>query len=347
MKHSTIKIISWAIIVLFAAAVISLVTGLIVDYNAGTLSAESIYSHARLSFLLILAGTLASLFMLILLNFGSKQKDDSESLPFTDDILPDSDSADNSAESDASPVFESEKIDDSSDVSLKENSDEDFKDPLADSSLAEESDTLSNDSISFADDTESFSETKDAQQSPSSVSSPSSSLHNAEGLESILDEELVHAASSEQDVSLMIILNLTKPASDDDSAEVKLLEEKCGKQGIIFNQFKNENGQKGYALILKNISLDTAFASAEGIHSALSLYIKNKDPTKDVVLGIGISSRSQRLVSGSRLISEANLAAVHALEDKDSPVIAFRVDPDKYRKYLADHGEAPNAGINL
>ena len=50
---------------------------------------------------------------------------------------------------------------------------------------------------------------------------------------------------------------------------------------------------------------------------------------------IGISSRSLRLISVDRLKTEAEQALLHASEDVDSPIVAFRVNPEKYRKYIS------------
>ena len=40
------------------------------------------------------------------------------------------------------------------------------------------------------------------------------------------------------------------------------------------------------------------------------------------------------LISGERLITEAEQAQKHAEEDATSPVIAFRVNPEKYRNFI-------------
>ena len=54
----------------------------------------------------------------------------------------------------------------------------------------------------------------------------------------------------------------------------------------------------------------------------------------DCSITIGISSRTGRLISGERLITEAEQAQKHAEEDATSPVIAFRVNPEKYRNFI-------------
>lgn len=49
---------------------------------------------------------------------------------------------------------------------------------------------------------------------------------------------------------------------------------------------------------------------------------------------IGISSRSIRMISGERILKEADEALKHAIAEEDSPIIAFRADVEKYRQYL-------------
>jgi hypothetical protein len=51
-------------------------------------------------------------------------------------------------------------------------------------------------------------------------------------------------------------------------------------------------------------------------------------------LTIGISSRCERIISSQRFITEAEQAVLHAAEDPDNPIIAFRVNPEKYREYM-------------
>ena len=76
------------------------------------------------------------------------------------------------------------------------------------------------------------------------------------------------------------------------------------------------------------MNLDEALILSEKLHADLKNLISDKD------CFIGISTRSIRMVSGERLLLEADQALVHAQEDKDSPVIAFRVDAQKYRNFM-------------
>ena len=89
----------------------------------------------------------------------------------------------------------------------------------------------------------------------------------------------------------------------------------------------------GIAIIFSNANIDKAMESCESIYAEIcSVLSRNNSNSKPY---IGIASRSLRFISGERIITEAEQALVHASEDQDSPIIAFRVNPEKYRKYMA------------
>ena len=76
------------------------------------------------------------------------------------------------------------------------------------------------------------------------------------------------------------------------------------------------------------MNLDDALNFADKIHAEISQIIEQKD------CYIGISTRSIRIVSGERLLNEAWAAVEHAKQEEDSPIIAFRVDAERYRQFL-------------
>ena len=53
-------------------------------------------------------------------------------------------------------------------------------------------------------------------------------------------------------------------------------------------------------------------------------------------ISIWISSRSFRLIPGKRLITEAEEALSRAMDDQETAIVAFRVNPEKYRQYIAE-----------
>lgn len=52
-------------------------------------------------------------------------------------------------------------------------------------------------------------------------------------------------------------------------------------------------------------------------------------------LGIGLTTRAGRLIPAHRMIEEASAAISKAIEEGGDPIVAFRVNPDKYRRCLA------------
>ena len=73
---------------------------------------------------------------------------------------------------------------------------------------------------------------------------------------------------------------------------------------------------------------------AEAMHTQLKDLLESENIREK--LAIGISTRSLRLLPGSRLITEANQALEKAFDETGLPIVAFRVNPDKYRQFVAD-----------
>ena len=98
-------------------------------------------------------------------------------------------------------------------------------------------------------------------------------------------------------------------------------------------QFKDllfEYKEDSIAAIKLGTNTDQALTLAETINADINAMLKDY-PTKSF---IGISTRTIRMMSAERLLKEADEALVHAQEDEDSPIIAFRADAIKYQKFL-------------
>ena len=145
-----------------------------------------------------------------------------------------------------------------------------------------------------------------------------------------LDSELVRATSSEQDVSLFII---TLPEMNKRSKAAEEVYQ------VILDFFKYrdmifEYKDDSFAGIHINMNLENAITYAEQLFINLySIFEAQNIATK---IGIGISTRSMRLVPGNRLISEAEQAAQKALDEETMPIVAFKVNHEKYREYVSD-----------
>lgn len=148
-----------------------------------------------------------------------------------------------------------------------------------------------------------------------------------------LDSELIRAASSEQDLALFTVripgIDWTTPEGKETASIIK--------DWVKFNDLVFDYGSDGFTAIFQNQNTDAALAEAEKTHTEIVSVLKRANSSTETPF-VGISTRSLRLISGKRLFNESEQALFHAMEDKDSPIVAFRVNPDKYRSYLA--GEA-------
>ena len=95
-----------------------------------------------------------------------------------------------------------------------------------------------------------------------------------------------------------------------------------------------EFGTSGFAAIVQGIDLDRAMAISQDLYTDISGLLINKQMKNKV--GIGITTRSLRLITGNRLIEEASQALEKAAEEQGLPIVAFRVNPEKYRQCLVN-----------
>ena len=142
-----------------------------------------------------------------------------------------------------------------------------------------------------------------------------------------LENELVDAIASGQDISALIIqLRGLTPDSTSVTQLKKLLTDRLGRQGIVGDH------DGAIALIVKNTALDTALAFAQSLNNAISVILQRSGQTAQTA--IGISARSFRMINAKQLLTEAQQAALHA--DNENPIIAFRADPEKYKQFLQE-----------
>lgn len=320
------------------------------------LSPLAIFSRARLSFFIILIATLFAAILLLYkyLSEKSMEQVDSEQNDDTDnsfikqtelEVIPqDENTEQKDEENNIEPVEMTENID--QEMSANEQDDIPQEEDTAEEPLIqtepeqnveeqpesneieavqeEDSNTVEEDSL------------KEEEAEPESVQETGSLFSSETGLckESYLltrlESELVRAASAEQDLSLFVI-KIPEISFTDSyiSAIVKLLHDY-----FSFNDMLFEYGSNGFAVIKTNENLDSALNIAEDFHSDLITILRQNDVNTTPV--IGISSRSLRLIPSDRLLTEASHAADHAAEDTQSPIVAFRVDPERYRKYLSE-----------
>lgn len=169
-------------------------------------------------------------------------------------------------------------------------------------------------------------------QSDSSVHifSPKTGFCFESYLESRLDNELNRAIASEFDLSLFVF-RIPSIQLDYDN---ETLQKVCKYLTTEF-QFKDllfEYDEDCIIGIKNNMNLDTALTFADKLYSDITEIVKEND----LKCYIGISTRTVRIITGKRLLTEATEALKHALEDENNPIIAFRANAEKYRKMMQE-----------
>lgn len=335
---------------------------ILIDCNIYLIRPDSIFYYARVSFLMILIITIITIIMIIYLNLSEQTSDvislteeeaeeDSDDFAETDsdetlaleennseEIIDDANSeplAENEAENEAEREV---KVEDTGNFGpLKEKTEETEEDhklaevtpeevkailaePLTDEQTQEEE--------AVSEETEPAKLPVD-EVTPAKTDIPPAGLFDPDtgiGWESYLltrlNNEIDRATASEIDLSLFVV----KLPEVDMKSEV--FKNVCNYLAIQF-QFKDllfEHKNDSIIAIKISMNVDEALNLADKLYSDICNILNNKD------CRIGISSRSIRMVSGERLILEAEQAIEHS--DADSPVIAFRVDSEKYRQLM-------------
>ena len=336
-----------------------------VDCNIYLIRPDSIFYFARISFLMILIITIITIIMIIYLNLSSassdvvsieeeeeevieesdsysdsetesEEKEDTSEVQADEEIIEESESTESEETADTNKeipdYFEENKI-------AEENTDEEvieeeknsevtpeevkaiFAEPLTDQQAAEAAEA--------AKDTEpaklpldEVMPARDSSNEPAGLFNPDTGIGWESYLLTRLNNEIERATASEIDLSLFII----KLSAVEKGNEV--YKNVCNYLSIIF-QFKDllfEYKEDCIVAIKISMNVDEALKMADKLYNDISNLVNNRDTR------IGISSRSIRMVGGERLLLEAEQSIEHS--DKSSPVIAFRVDSEKYRKLM-------------
>lgn len=165
---------------------------------------------------------------------------------------------------------------------------------------------------------------KNSEINPLGLFNPVTGLGWESYLDTRLENEINRAISSEIDISVFII-NI--PNMERDSEDSKKVSDYLSLQ-FQFKDLLFEYKNDCIVAIKISMCLDDSLNFADKIHAEIMQMIEQKE------CYIGISTRSIRIVSGERLLNEALAALEHAKQEEDSPIIAFRVDAEKYRQFL-------------
>lgn len=165
---------------------------------------------------------------------------------------------------------------------------------------------------------------------PMGLFSQASGLSWESYLETRLDAELVRSASSEQDLSLIYIRQVGVPHAHPCT---KIIAEKL----IEYFKFRDlifEFGNDGYIIIVQNTDLLHSIAICEKLYRDVSTILGEFELNCPLVMGI--ASRALRMLSGIRLVKEAMQAVEKALEEPELPIVAFKVNAERYRQFLTE-----------
>lgn len=164
--------------------------------------------------------------------------------------------------------------------------------------------------------------------SPVDEVSPATGLKLQSSILPSLNEKIEAALENQKELTLALLkVNGLDRGNSISNKIVEILKDNIENQNDIF-----EYNSDGYAIILENEDLTSCADIFDKIYDKMTSYLRSSNSTNEVV--VGLSSVNGRKVDAERLETEADQALAHALEDPDSPIIAFRANPEKYREYL-------------
>ncbi len=324
-----------------------------VYFNVYLIRPDSIFYYGRISFLLILIITLITVIMIIYLNMSENSSNvisltedentaDEENTDDTErseeNLNEENIESDENTETTAESITEREKesvnevenqlqseSENNKEIE-KEAADTEvtpeevkaiFSEPLTDAQLEDKEEKAK---LPIEEVQPSPADT--SENDPAGLFNPESGIGWESYLMTRLNNEIDRATASEIDLALFVfkLENINKKSES--------FKNVCNYLGIQF-QFKDLlfEYKDDYIVAIKiSMGVDEAIPLADKLHSDICNILNATN------CRIGISSRSIRMVSGERLLLEALQAIEHS--DSQSPVIAFRVDSEKYRQLM-------------
>jgi hypothetical protein len=145
-----------------------------------------------------------------------------------------------------------------------------------------------------------------------------------------LDSELHRCATLEEDL-VLIEMESGKNRLGEETYKKLIIEvvRFFTQRDLIF-----EKGEQGITLIIPALTLEQGFSKSEEFRNKIISHLIDSSGVS-LELFMGLSSRAGRLVEADRLIFEASQALVRAINDPDSPIVAFKSDPEKYRDFIS------------
>lgn len=315
------------------------------------LKPSSIYYKGRIAFVIILLATLVTAIHLILYIKNGTFPKESEN----DDLEEDEIDYPDISTYDIEPEKDNDSAVDSDEEKNAQNQESDNSEPQKKTAAKSGSDSMTeteknipseakeDDVLAFLEKEKEASENKEENpenkntdeplnndaSEPKGLFCPETGFGWEEYMLTRLDSELLRSASSDQDLSLFTMrIEGIDWTSEYGKTISKLIIEKIKFNDLVFNY-----GNDGASIIFQNQNTDQALITAETLYNDIEKVLK--EINSGLHCSIGISTRSLRLISAARLSNESEEALKRALEDKDSPIIAFRVNPERYKDFLA------------
>jgi len=160
-------------------------------------------------------------------------------------------------------------------------------------------------------------------------SSEENKIGKESNMQDKLEAELKRSSSLDQDLVFMIVeiqegKTFTKGLRLLEDESVKLFL----RRDLVF-----EKGPKGVSIIIPNIDLDQGFTKSEKLYNRVIDKYKETFASEAKIY-MGLSSRALRKIDAQSIIFEANGALKKAYEYPDSPIVAFKSDPEKYKAFI-------------
>lgn len=288
----------------------------------------SIFYKGRIAFIVVIIATIATAaYLAFFIKNGTfpkeSENDELEQTEYPEIESYDDFSEEKEEQNDEENINEENEETSENSIEQEEEPQEQEEDVLAFLNSEPEKETNNQTELSLSEDKNEDS----TKEEPSGLFCPSTGFGWEQYMLTRLDSELIRSASSDQDLSLFTIKIKDIDWNSDCGKEIsKTILEKVKFNDLVFN-YKED----GASAIFQNQNTDKSLVIAGDLHTEITSVLSKYNEQHFV--GIGISSRTLRLISATRLANESEEALNRA--DADSPIIAFRVNPERYKDFLA------------
>ena len=149
-------------------------------------------------------------------------------------------------------------------------------------------------------------------------------------LESSLEENIQNALKTSEDVTLALVKVNGLDRGTSLSEEIIDLIKNANPAASLF-EYKAD----AYAVLISDSLLQDAVDNFESLYNKITDFLKNKNSTNEV--SVGLSSSCRRELEAERLLLEASQALDYATQDNDAPIVAFRANPEKYSEMMKNN----------